>query len=43
MMHALRGDTPIETVKRLCNQRTKIKEDEKQFTENFGHNLGNNL
>ena len=42
MMHALRGDTPIETVKRLYNQR-KLKFGKniyKQFTENFGHNLG---
>ena len=39
MMHALRGDSPIETVKNLYSAR-KLKFGSKiykQFSENYGH------
>ena len=42
MMHALRGDSPIETVKNLYSAR-KLKfgsEIYKQFSENYGHTMG---
>lgn len=42
MMHALRGDSPVDCMKRLYASR-KLKfgqEMYSQFKENFGHNLG---
>jgi choline dehydrogenase-like flavoprotein len=42
MMHALRGDSPIETVKNLYSAR-KLKfgpEIYKQFTKHYGHTMG---
>lgn len=42
MMHALRGDTPVDTVKSLYGTRKLVfgKNIYPQFIENYGHNMG---